>query len=78
MTPQEVFEYKNRWMSSGGHPVRLHSDLDWQGKDWCRQNLERYQWRFDSYTAVYQHTFWFENELHAQQFSVEFIDWIEK
>lgn len=78
MTPQEVFEYKSRWKSAGGYPVKIHSDLDWRGKDWCRRNLERHQWSFSSYTAVYQHTFWFENFLHAQQFEQEFIDWIEK
>ena len=78
MTPQESFEYKNRWLSADGHPVRIHSDLDWRGKDWCRKRLERHQWSFSSYTAVYEHTFWFENQEYAQQFEQEFIDWIVK
>lgn len=78
MTPQEVFEYKSRWKSTGGNPVRIHSDLDWQGKDWCRKRLERHQWSFSSYTANYEHTFWFEDPAHSQQFEQEFVDWVNK
>ena len=66
MTPQEQHEYKMRWMP--GYPVRLHSDLDWKGKDWCRKNLERHQWSMSIWTDVYEHTFHFENEEHATEF----------
>ena len=66
-TPIEIFEYKRAWRSNACS-VRLHSDLDWQGKDWCRKNLERWQWSFDTYTDVYEHTFWFESKEHAEQF----------
>lgn len=78
MTPLEIAEYKMRWMREGGHSVRLHSDLDVAGKDWCRKNIERHQWSFEAYTAIYQHTFYFEDLLISQQFSQEFHDWIEK
>ncbi len=78
MTPQETSDYKMKWLGAGGHNVHLHSDLDVAGKDWCRRNLERHQWAFSPYTANYQHTFCFENVIHAQQFAQEFIDWIEK
>lgn len=71
MTPQEVFEYKLKWKPNG-HTVRLHSDLDWKGKDWCRKNLERHQWSMDTYTDVYEHTFFFEKEEHAKQFENQF------
>jgi hypothetical protein len=39
MTPQEQFDYKLSWKP--GHIVRLHSDLDNEGKTWCKRNLER-------------------------------------
>ena len=78
MTPQEVSDYKMRWMREGGHSVRLHSDLDIAGKEWCRRNLERHQWSFNSFTDVYEHTFLFENQLMSQQFAQEFYDWIKK
>jgi len=60
MTPQEIAEYKANWKP--GFIVKLHSDLDWKGKDWCRKNLERHQWSMSSYTDIYEHTFHFENE----------------
>jgi hypothetical protein len=79
MTPQEIAEYKQRWMGTGNNnPVRLHSDLDTQGKTWCRRNLERHQWSFKSWTAVYEHTFYFENVLAAQNFAMEFNNWVNK
>lgn len=70
MTPQAIDDYKRSWKP--GHPVRLHSDLDTQGKAWCRRNLERWQWSFSSFTDVYEHTFHFELEEHAAQFKEEF------
>ena len=69
MTPQEIHDYKVRWMP--GYPVRLHSDVDAKGKTWCRRNLERHQWSFTSWTHVYEHTFHFEDSLAAQNFEME-------
>jgi len=67
MSPLEIFEYKQRWKPNA-YSVRLHSDLDWQGKDWCRKNLERHQWSMDTYTNVYEHTFFFEDPDCGKQF----------
>lgn len=76
MTPQEIFEYKNRWKPHA-YQVDIHSDLDIQCKDWCRKHCERWQWSMESYTDVYQHTFYFEHDLHGKEFCVEFKDWIK-
>lgn len=76
MTPQEIFEYKNSWKP--GHTVIVHSDLDVQCKDWCRKNLNRWEWSMDTYTHVYAHTFYFEFNEHAYQFSMKFKDWVNK
>lgn len=79
MTPQEISDYKVRWMSTGNNnPVRLHSDLDVQGKDWCRRTLERHEWSFTKYTDVYEHTFFFEDVRAAQNFAMEFKNWVNK
>lgn len=73
MTPQEIADYKQRWMSTGNNnPVRLHSDLDTQGKTWCRRTLERHQWSMKTWTNVYEHTFFFEDIRAAQNFAMEF------
>ena len=76
MTPIEISEYKMRWRP--GYTVDVHSDLDVQCKDWCRKNLNRWEWSMDTYTYVYAHTFCFEQEEHAQQFRTKFADWVDK
>ena len=79
MTPQEISEYKQRWMSSeNSYSIKIRSDLDDEGKYWCRKNLERHQWSFRKYTDHYEHTFYFEDQKMSQQFAQEFIDWIIK
>lgn len=75
MTPQEIADYKLSWMSKEHYTVRLHSDLDVEGKDWCRRFLERHQWSFRAHTAVYEHTFYFEDQISSQQFEHEFNRW---
>lgn len=70
MTPQEVSDYKMRWMP--GHLVRLHSDLADKGKTWCRRNLGRHEWGFTAWTYNYEHTFHFENSSDAYTFKIEF------
>ena len=73
MTPQEIADYKQRWMSTGSNnPVRLHSDLSDAGKTWCRRSLERHEWSMSTWTDVYEHTFYFENIIAAQNFAMEF------
>jgi hypothetical protein len=68
-TPQEIAEYKQRWKMRGEYfSVPIHSDGDWRGKSWCRKNLQRQQWSFSTYTGVYEHTFYFENESDALKF----------
>lgn len=74
MTPQEISDYKLKW--SPGYQVGVHSDLDVDCKQWCRKNLQRQEWSMETYTDVYEHTFRFENEETAKQFSVQFKEWL--
>ena len=79
MTPQEVFEYKQRWMSGGNnYPVKLHSDLADKGKTWCRRTLDRHQWSMTTWSNVYEHTFFFEDESVSQKFATEFSKWVNE
>ena len=70
MTPQQIDDYKRHWMP--GHPVRLHSDLETQGKEWCKRQCSKQEWHFNKWTNVYEHTFLFENAMAAQNFEMEF------
>ena len=74
MSPQEIFEYKMRWCP--GFEVRVHSDLEWKTKDWCRKYLKQHEWKMLSYTNVYEHSFYFELEENANKFQEEFKKWI--
>jgi len=62
-------------MRENPHPVRLHSDLDTEGKTWCRRNLERHWWKMDTWTNVYEHTFYFENSEHAKLFGQQWPEY---
>jgi|TARA_R110002153_G_C13004815_1_gene465555 hypothetical protein len=68
MTPLEIADYKMRWMRDNPHSVRLHSDLTDKGKTWCRRHLERHQWKMNTWTNVYEHTFYFESKEQANLF----------
>jgi hypothetical protein len=77
MTPVEIAEYKQRWMSSGhNHPVAIHSDLRGQAKDWCKVQLMKQQWVHRKYTNVYEDTFFFEYHQDADSFCNHFKKWI--
>jgi hypothetical protein len=77
MTPLEISEYKLGWKSKG-YVVDVHSDLDVQCKDWCRKNLNRWEWSMDKWSGVYSHRFFFEFEEYAYQFRIKFKDWVDK
>ena len=72
MTPQEIYEYKQRWMSTNTHPVTLDEYLEFDGKSWCRKNLESKVWKFSKYTDIYEHTFYFEKVEDAEAFRKKF------
>jgi hypothetical protein len=71
MTPLEIFEYKQRWKSRG-YSVRLHSDLEHQGKEYCKVQMHKQQWDMIKWTDVYEHTFIFEFRQDAEAFKKHF------
>jgi hypothetical protein len=72
MTPQEIFEYKTKWMEISSNPVEVHSDREFDAKQWCKKNLEQHQWHFSKYTDVYEDTFYFETVESKDIFEKEF------
>jgi hypothetical protein len=75
MTPQEIFEYKQRWMQAGNHPVRIHSDLRSRAKDWCKVQMHSCQWLHRQHTNVYEDTFFFQHPQDANSFRKYFKEW---
>ena len=74
LTPQQIVSYKNQWLP--GYMVELHSDLESQGKEWCKRQCRKEEWHFKKYTNVYEDTFCFENIMAAQNFTMEFQTYI--
>ena len=72
MTPQQLTDYKNIWMSQGAFSVPFHSDYHSQALDWCKLYCERREYVFRKHTGVYEHTIFFENKQQAALFKAEF------
>ncbi len=60
MTPIEIFEYKLRWHKTSSNIVKVHDDLEFDAKMWCKANLKQHQWDFVKFTDVYEHSIYFE------------------
>ena len=74
--PRYIFEYKLKWMP--GVEVVVHSDLRDHAKDWCKNNLERWQYQIKEWTHPYAFTYRFEHQKLADKFSKEFASWVDK
>jgi len=70
MTPQEIHEYKIKWLMQCEYHVEINEDLDYSAKRWCRQNLKQHQWHFTSHTDIYAHTLSFE----TREFKLQFVN----
>lgn len=67
-THEQISNYKQEWIPNG-FVVRVESDLDVKGKDWCRHNLERWMWSMEAFVDNNHHKFIFEHEEDATDFS---------
>lgn len=76
MTPQEITDHRMRWRP--GHEVIIHSDLQYDATSWCKDNLKQWEWSMTKWTHVYAFTYQFEHEHHAEEFRLEFRDWVNK
>lgn len=71
-TPVEIAEYKQQWGSDLARCVEVHSDKEYDAKQWCSTNLPREVWKMARYTNVYEHTFVFEFAPDADAFELLF------
>jgi hypothetical protein len=69
LTPQQITDYKQKWMSNCPFIVELHSDYRSRAKDWCKRVLMKQQYVLKEYTAVYEDTWFFENQKDANDFT---------
>lgn len=69
MTPQEITDYKRRWMP--GIMVEVHSDLRNEAKDYCKK-LEKHRYHIKTDVEPYKDVYCFENDLAVERFLKEF------
>lgn len=77
MTPQAIFEHRQKWMSSDyNHPVKIHSDLRNEARDYCKVQMFKCQWHHVRFTDVYEDTFYFEHHQDQKSFANHFKKWL--
>jgi hypothetical protein len=69
LTPQQIADHKQQWMSQQSCAVQLHSDHRSLGKSWCKEFLMKQQYVLREYTNVYEDTWFFENQSDADNFT---------
>jgi len=74
MTPQEIADYKRRWVVGSKYSLRIHSDRRREALDWCKINLSKQQWQHSKFTDVYEDTVSFESRVHYLYF-LEWYGW---
>lgn len=70
LTPQQIADHKQQWMSEQACEIQLHSDYRSLGKSWCREFLMKHQYVLRKYTNVYEDTWFFENQSDADKLIV--------
>jgi len=74
MTPQEISDYKRKWlMDSFYFEVKTHTDVRRECKGWCKLNCFKQEWGIENYTGVYQDTFVF----HYGEDHTDFKGWYQ-
>jgi hypothetical protein len=72
MLPLEIVDYKTKWLKDCNNISTFDSDLEFDAKRWCRENLKQHQWDFCKFTAVYEHSIYFEMNEFKTEFEKEF------
>lgn len=68
MTPQERFDYKQKWLK-GAFQIMAPHDLKYKYHDWCSTNLDQHKYEYKPHTGPYYDTWLFEDAPDALKFS---------
>jgi len=73
MTPQERFDYKQKWLTALPIQIMISHDLKYDAKQWITDNsVELHKYEYREHTAPYLDTWLFENMADALKFSEKF------
>ena len=71
MTPQEIVDYKRRWMSKHPHETKIHSDYTSGSRAWLKDHVPKQQYHVQEHTNVYETTLIFEDSAHQ----LSYLNW---
>jgi hypothetical protein len=72
MKPLEIEEYKRKWLMSKCYRVRIPSSKEETATDWCKTNINSWEWATSEQSKIREHTFFFEKKEHSEAFEKEF------
>jgi len=68
MTPQEIVDYKRKWMGYSKLEVKIHSDHTSATRSWLKDHVPKQQYHVMEHTNVYETTVVFEDKKHHTSF----------
>jgi phytoene/squalene synthetase len=68
MTPQEIVDYKRKWLGTARHETKIHSDYHRATRTWLKDHVPKHQWHIQEHTNVYESTVIFEQRNHQDSY----------
>jgi len=68
MTPQEIVDYKRKWLGTARHETKIHSDYTSATRTWLKDHVPKHQYHVQEHTNVYETTVIFEDSQHQDSF----------
>lgn len=74
MTPQEITDYKTKWMNNPHFQATIHSDLRYICQKWCKLSVGQEKFKYVKFTNVYEDTLHFQTECDWNRFNTWYIE----
>ena len=68
MTPQEIVDYKRKWMGYTQLETKIHSDYTSATRAWLKDHVPKQQYHVQEHTNVYETTVIFEDTKHQDSY----------
>ena len=68
MTPQEIIDYKRKWLGTTRLETKIHSDYTHATRTWLKDHVPKHQYHVQEHTNVYETTVIFEDIVHQNSY----------
>lgn len=69
MTPNDICDFKRKWLMASYYQVFIHTDMRNRTKDWLKLNVPKHLHDVKTFTNVDEDCVRFENGKHFDQFA---------